>query len=317
MFSCGSSHTHASTTSVFCKHQEEGGQLTEAVRKSPHSVVLLDELEKAHPDVLNVLLQILEDGQLTDGKGRTVNFKNVILIMTSNVGSKRIMEVFKLEAAMQNKHELGENGDLDQAAADVLYAKLSDVVKDELEQTMRPELLNRMDEIVVFSPLSNDDLRGIAKLIMDRVVDRAQIEQELTLTAAPGLIEVVTQEGSANAAQFGARPMRRAAQRFFEDSVSDAIMRGFLRRGDDAVVDLVPDKENERSHVVQVCRSTDSKILEVLVEKVTGGIGSASHENTRVNGYSLDDEDMNSRYRRKKRSRLIESEGHETEALSD
>jgi ATP-dependent Clp protease ATP-binding subunit ClpC len=278
--------------------------------------VLLDELEKAHPDVLNVLLQILEDGQLTDGKGRTVNFKNVIVIMTSNVGSRRIMEVFKLEAAMQDKNESGEEGDSDKGAADALYAKLSDIVKDELEQTMRPELLNRMDEIVVFSPLTNDDLRSIAKLIMDRVVDRAQTEQELSLTAAPGLIEAVTQEGSTNAAQFGARPMRRAAQRFFEDSVSDAIVRGFLKRGDDAVIDLMPEKENDRSHVVQVCRSIDSKTMEVLVEKVSGGIGAASQENTRLNRHSLADEDTTSNDRRKKKSRPTESDEHETEAVS-
>lgn len=286
------------------------------MRKAPHSVVLLDELEKAHPDVLNVLLQILEDGQLTDGKGRTVNFKNVILIMTSNVGSQRIMEVFKLEAAMQDRNKSDGEQDTTKTTADSLYAKLSDVVKDELEQTMRPELLNRMDEIVVFSPLSNDDLRSIAKLIMDKVVDRAQSEQLLKLTATPDLIEVVTTEGSCSAAQFGARPMRRAAQRFFEDSVSDAIVRGFLQRGDEAVIGLMPEKENDRSHVVQVCRSSDSKTLEVLVEKLTGGIGSTSYKNTGLNGAALDGEDTNTNDRRKKKIRSADSDEHVTEAMS-
>jgi ATP-dependent Clp protease ATP-binding subunit ClpC len=278
--------------------------------------VLLDELEKAHPDVLNVLLQILEDGQLTDGKGRTVNFKNVILIMTSNVGSKRIMEVFKLEAALENRDDvIGE--DTIQTAADLLYGKLSDVVKDELEQTMRPELLNRMDEIVVFSPLTNTDLKSIAKLIMDKVVDRAQTEQGLTLTAAPGLIEIVTQEGSYNAAQFGARPMRRAAQRFFEDSVSDAIVRGFLQRGDEALIELLPEKESDRSHVVQVCRWSDSKTLEVFVEKVTGGIGSAKRDVPPLNRDAFEDEDVNGNDRRKRRkSRAAEADELETEAMN-
>lgn len=263
--------------------QEEGGQLTEAVRKAPHSVVLLDELEKAHPDVLNVLLQILEDGMLTDGKGRTVNFKNVILIMTSNVGSQRIMALSKLESAIQKSSQPNGGVDSEQAAADVLYAKLSDVVKDELEQTMRPELLNRMDEIVVFSPLSDTDLRSIAKLIMDKVVERAQAEQELTLKVTPALVKVVTDEGSSNAAQFGARPMRRAAQRFFEDAVSDSIVRGFLERGDDAVVDLKADRETDRHYVVEVCRSSDSTTLEVLVDKVIGGIGASPQKEQTIN----------------------------------
>lgn len=254
--------------------------MTEAVRRAPHSVVLLDELEKAHPDVLNVLLQILEDGMLTDGKGRTVNFKNVILIMTSNVGSKQIMGITKLESAVQKGLEANGGKDTEQEVADALYGKLSDVVKEELEQTMRPELLNRMDEIVVFSPLGEHDLRNIAQLIMNRVVERAQEEQELMIKVTPALVQVVTNEGSNDAARFGARPMRRAAQRFFEDAVSDAIVRGFLDRGDDAVVDLKVDRETDRYHVVEVRRSRDSKAMEVMIEKVTGGIGTTSLRNT-------------------------------------
>lgn len=295
--------------------QEEGGQLTEAVRKAPHSVVLLDELEKAHPDVLNVLLQILEDGMLTDGKGRTVNFKNVILIMTSNVGSKRIMEISKLESAFEKGISANGETNSEQEAADSLYAKLSDVVKDELEQTMRPELLNRMDEIVVFSPLSQDDLINIAKLIMDRVVERAQEEQELTLNVTPALVQVVTYEGSSNAAQFGARPMRRAAQRFFEDAVSDAIVRGFLQRGDDAIVDLKPERETDRHYVVEVRRSSDGKTLDVLVEKVTGGIGTSSRK---TQDYPTDNdwvESGESEPKRKKKRPLFSDEV-ETESIS-
>eukprot|EP00980_Cylindrotheca_fusiformis_P001412 scaffold345_cov134-Cylindrotheca_fusiformis.AAC.23 len=250
---------------------EEGGQLTEAVRRAPHSVILLDELEKAHGDVLNILLQILEDGMLTDGQGRTVNFKNTILIMTSNVGSRRIMELSRLESATE---ELNGGNDV-QALEDAVYAKLSEVVKEELEFAMKPELLNRIDEIVVFSPLSDSNLNSIAELILNRTVQRAQMEQDLTLELSPSLSQKVTEEGSSNAAQFGARPMRRAAQRFFEDSISDAIVRGFLKRGDDAVVGLGEDAD-DRSYNVEITRTSDGQVLQVPVDKVSGGIGSST-----------------------------------------
>ena len=272
---------------------EEGGQLTEAVRRAPHSVVLLDEMEKAHSDVLNVLLQIMEDGILTDGKGRTVNFKNTILIMTSNVGSQRIMELSKVEAAfeqitrMDQEEEEDDDDDtvngnakskdeFQDEAADALYETLSKVVKEELESTLKPELLNRIDEIVVFSPLRPSDLKMIANLNLDRTIQRARKEQSMDITVGSGLVDIVMREGSSNAAQFGARPMRRAAQRFFEDAISDAIVRGFLKAGDAAVVDLVAGREHPRHYTVSIKRSIDSKVLEVPVEKVSGGIGSSS-----------------------------------------
>jgi ATP-dependent Clp protease ATP-binding subunit ClpC len=171
---------------------------------------LLDELEKAHPDVLNILLQVMEEGILTDGKGRTVNFKNAILIMTSNVGSRRIMAMSKGESALETTEHVN-GGPNAQEEAEALYARLSEVVKEELENEMKPELLNRIDEIVVFSPLSPSDLSMIADLILQQTVNRAQKEREMRLSVTPKLTQMVMQEGSSSAAQFGGRPMRRAS----------------------------------------------------------------------------------------------------------
>lgn len=232
---------------------EEGGQLTEAVRRSPHSVVLLDELEKAHPDVASILLQVLEDGILTDGKGRTVSFKNTILVMTSNIGSSRI-----LEETMKHREE------------DDLYSKLLAIVKEELEAGVKPEFLNRLDEIIVFSPLAKDDLTDIAKKLLDETVVRAREERNLDLVLTDRLIDRVQMEGAAQAARFGARPMRRAAQRFLEDSISDALVRGFLKSGDSATIDL---GEVDGDKCTVIIRKGSDKI-EVGIEDASGGVGS-------------------------------------------
>lgn len=276
---------------------DEGGYLTEAVRRAPHSVVLLDELEKAHGDVLNILLQILEDGILTDGKGRTVNFKNTILIMTSNVGSQRILGLSRLESAARINS--GDDNLEDDDSA--LYEKLSDTVKEELEATMKPELLNRIDEIVIFSPLSGMVLSSITDLILDKITERAEAEQDLSLTIGPALSRKVMEEGSGNAAQFGARPMRRAAQRFYEDAISDALVRGFLEKGDEAVVDLTSDDPSSRHYVVEIRRSRDGESLQVLVDKTSKGIGGSP----RRQALMQDDDDLdmptNGASRRKRR----------------
>jgi len=308
---------------------EEGGQLTEAVRRSPHSVVLLDEIEKAHRDVLNVLLQVMEDGVLTDGKGRSVNFKNVILVMTSNVGSRKILELVgrqKLERALseqggeqggergKKKKRRGEEGSpasfeeyvmgddeelnnsyginseseqptngvtpLNTAAEE--YAALSEVVHEELQQEMKPELLNRIDEIIVFSPLDNANLRDIAHAIVDASIERAFKEKSIRLPVSECLIDCIMDDGSHNAAEFGARPMRRAAQRLFEDAVSDAIVRGFLEDGDAATVAMGLEQNSESGMPqVVVMREKDGELLMVDVDDGSGGIGMASSRNAR------------------------------------
>ena len=245
------------------------------------------------------MLQILEDGILTDGKGRTVNFKNTILIMTSNVGSKNILALSRLESGATDVVDAEYT---QQQQDDLLYEKLSETVKGALEATMKPELLNRMDEIVVFSPLCSKDLLSIADLILGKIVQRAESEQELKLCATPALSSKVMEEGSSNAAQFGARPMRRAAQRFFEDAVSEAIVRGFLKKGDEAVVDFIADEDDSsRHHTVEVRRSSDAEVLKVLVEKVSQGIGSSidAPPSMSVNGNDV--------FRKKKKSRSFYS----------
>ena len=367
---------------------DDGGQLTEAVRRSPHSVVLLDEVEKAHEDVLNILLQIMEDGVLTDGKGRRVNFKDTILVMTSNVGSKRIQQMARAESSARSAKPLessraaaisskmpksispeealkkfrnspkasqlllratanpdlmqalrtamdGTPADLVQASqanphvanfleelwgvmtedddVDVslngsaqpsgldaikngvsaglngfngsaqptsesvpesdLYPRLAQVVKDELEDKMKPELLNRIDEIVVFSPLSNVDLKSIASLIVDKVLARARKEHGMDLKLGDRLLEQIVKEGSAKADQFGARPMRRAAQRYVEDSLSDALIQGFLEKGDGAVLDVSGTAtSSDGKNVVVVTRQRDGRSVNVEVDSVSAGI---------------------------------------------
>ena len=290
---------------------EEGGQLTEAVRRAPHSVVLLDEIEKAHRDVLNVLLQVMEDGVLTDGKGRSICFKNVILVMTSNVGSRQILELVgqqRLQRAQNNgirkkkkrRSSGGEetfeefvmgneslNGDdiamMESMVAAEEYSALSEVVQNELQQEMKPELLNRIDEIIVFSPLDDDNLRDIATAIVDASIERAYKERSIRLVASESIIESIMNDGAMNAAEFGARPMRRAAQRIFEDAVSDAIVRGFLQDGDMATVDMGRGENGiMRCPTVVIIREKDGATLVVEVDDGSGGIGSSASSLSRM-----------------------------------
>jgi ATP-dependent Clp protease ATP-binding subunit ClpB len=197
---------------------EEGGQLTEAVRRRPYQVVLLDEIEKAHPDVFNVLLQVLDDGRLTDGQGRTVDFKNTVLIMTSNVGSTAIAAT-------------------DARAGDEAYEAMKRQVTDALRVQFRPEFLNRIDEVIVFRALTDEDLERIVGLLVADLQRRLG-DQELTLELTPAARAVVVREGTDPA--FGARPLKRTIQRLIENPLARAMLQGRFAPGDTVVVDADP-----------------------------------------------------------------------------
>ncbi|MBT2735394.1 ATP-dependent protease ATP-binding subunit ClpC [Neobacillus sp. C211] len=200
---------------------EEGGQLTEKVRRKPYSVVLLDEIEKAHPDVFNILLQVLEDGRLTDSKGRTVDFRNTVLIMTSNVGA---------EALKRNKY-VGFNiqdGDQD-------YKDMKGKVMGELKKAFRPEFLNRIDEIIVFHALERKHLEEIVTLLSEQLIKRLK-EQNISLELTLAAKEKISQEGYDP--EYGARPLRRAIQKHIEDRLSEELLKGTLLTGQHAVIDV-------------------------------------------------------------------------------
>jgi ATP-dependent Clp protease ATP-binding subunit ClpC len=201
---------------------EEGGQLTEKVRRKPFSVVLFDEIEKAHPDIFNSLLQILEEGRLTDGQGRVVDFKNTVIIMTTNLGTKDITG--------------GPVGFLIEGDSQTGYDRMSGKVKDELKKNFKPEFLNRVDEIIVFPQLSKPELLQIVDLFVKRLSDRMldrDMTVELTVPAKERLIEVGFDPA------LGARPLRRAVQHEVEDKLSERILQGDLNAGDHVHVDYI------------------------------------------------------------------------------
>ncbi|BAC07860.1 ATP-dependent Clp protease ATP-binding subunit [Thermosynechococcus vestitus] len=203
----------------------EGGQLTEAVRRRPYTVVLFDEIEKAHPDVFNLLLQILEDGRLTDSKGRTVDFKNTLLIMTSNIGSKVIEK-----GAAGLGFEFGTED-----AAESQYNRIRSLVNEELKQYFRPEFLNRLDEIIVFRQLTKDEVKQIADILLKEVFSRLT-EKGITLEVTERFKERLIDEGYNPS--YGARPLRRAIMRLLEDTLAEEMLSGRIREGDTALIDV-------------------------------------------------------------------------------
>ncbi len=199
---------------------EEGGQLTEQVRRHPYSVVLFDEIEKAHPDVFNVLLQILEDGRLTDGKGRTVDFRNTVLVMTSNVGSSAIFELSHKDPELARKEAM-----------------------EALRAAFRPEFINRIDEIVIFNPLGKEQLAGIVGLLLKNV-EKLLAERQITLALTPAAVELLLREGYDPA--YGARPLRRTIQRMIQDPLAMHILEGKVLPGDHIRVDRDGQKDAMR-----------------------------------------------------------------------
>jgi ATP-dependent Clp protease ATP-binding subunit ClpC len=201
----------------------DGGQLTEPVRRRPYSVILLDEIEKAHPDVWNVLLQVLDDGRLTDGEGRTVDFTNSVVVMTSNLG------------AGQAKRPLGFTGGDAEPAGDRMLAAA--------KRAFLPEFLNRIDEIVVFEPLTEPQVQQIGELVCERVAGRLREERGVELMVEPGLIARLARDGFD--AEFGARPLKRHVRRTLEKELTRAILDGRLAEGSQVVA-----REGEEELVV-------------------------------------------------------------------
>jgi len=191
---------------------EEGGQLTEAVRRRPYSVVLFDEIEKAHPEVFNVLLQVLDDGRLTDGHGRTVDFRNTIIIMTSNIGSHWIRELVQTDQeAMRRK------------------------VMEELNRQFRPEFLNRIDEIIIFRPLTKEDLKQIVEIQL-RKLRELLADRHITIELTDAAKEYLANKGYDPV--FGARPLKRAIQRYLQDPLAVELLKGDYKDGDHILVDV-------------------------------------------------------------------------------
>ena len=210
---------------------DEGGQLTEAVRRRPYSVILLDEIEKAHPDVFNILLQVLDDGRLTDNKGRVVNFKNTIIIMTSNFGSHTILEKF----ANINENNVPQ-----------IYNETKEVVFEELKQNFRPEFLNRIDEIILFRPLSENQISGIVNIYLGGVAKKLA-QRDITLDITPEAVDYLARKGYDP--QFGARPLKRVIQQDVLNELSKEILKGTINDNDAVLIDYFEEKPGDNKLV--------------------------------------------------------------------
>ena len=206
---------------------EEGGQLTEKVRRNPYSVVLFDEIEKAHPDVVNILLQILEDGRLTDGKGKTIDFKNTVIIMTSNVGASTIKKQKSLGFDIKGNNSSSE------------YEKMKENIMEELKISFKPEFLNRIDDIIVFHSLEEADLYKIVELMLEVVKERLK-ELQINISFDEETKKHLVKAGANTT--YGARPLRREITKIVEDKLSEEILKGSISRGDNVSV-LMEDGE--------------------------------------------------------------------------
>ena len=208
---------------------DEGGQLTEKIRRKPYSVILFDEIEKAHPDVMNMLLQILEDGRLTDSQGRTVNFKNTVIIMTSNIGARLITD----------KKSLGFTNTKEQADTQKEYEETKKEVMQVLKKELRPEFINRIDEIIVFHKLNDDEIRQIIDILLKQVVTRLK-EQKIEVNIENDVKDLIAKQGIDK--NFGARPLRRTIQNMLEDMLAEEILDGKLKKNKPATVGVEGEK---------------------------------------------------------------------------
>ena len=221
---------------------DEGGQLTEAVRRKPYSVVLFDEIEKAHPDVFNILLQVLDDGRLTDNKGRVVNFKNTIIIMTSNMGSDVIQENFEK---------------LDDKNIDQVVEKTRDQVINLLKQTIRPEFLNRIDEIIMFRPLMKTEIRGIIGIQLEQL-KKLVAQSDIQLEFSDYLLDYLAENGFDP--QFGARPLKRLIQKELVNKLSKKILAGEIDKTRPVLVDAFDGNVVFRNEIPEIERTNGRKI---------------------------------------------------------
>jgi ATP-dependent Clp protease ATP-binding subunit ClpC len=210
---------------------DEGGQLTEAVRRRPYSVILLDEIEKAHPEVFNMLLQILEDGRLSDAKGKVVNFANTLIVMTSNLG---LRDINQAQTALGFQPALADG----ESDADRRHKLMKDKIDEELKRLFRPEFLNRVDAIITFKPLTPEQIREIVELQMNRLAKHLS-EQEITVVVTDAAKDKIGEEGFDKI--YGARPLRRVITSRIEDQLSEELLRGRISRGDKVVIDVDPE----------------------------------------------------------------------------
>ena len=200
---------------------EDSGTLTKAVRRKPYSVILLDEIEKAHPDVFNILLQVLDEGHLTDNYGRVIDFKNTVVIMTSNVGAKDITKGRALGFTTADAHDS--------------FERIVQKVKEEMSHTFNPEFLNRLDDVIVFHPLTKENIREIVGVLL-RDVQKRLVEEELTLKLTDAASDFLVKHGYDD--KFGARPLKRAIQRYIEDPLSEKILLAEFAHGDEGEGDV-------------------------------------------------------------------------------
>jgi len=226
---------------------EESGQLTEALRRRPYSIVVFDEIEKAHPEAHNMLLQIMEEGHLSDARGRKVDFRNAIVVMTSNIGADMIKRQSGLGFALKREEEVEER---------LAYEEMRKKLMDALKRVFRPEFVNRLDSVIVFRSLNRDDIKQIVELELAKVAQRLE-EQSIELTASPEALEQLAEEGYDP--DMGARPLRRVIQQKVEDRLSDALLAGEFEEGD--VIKVVVEKGEIRLKLASSEEESSSEAL--------------------------------------------------------